>query len=76
MLGAVLGRAAVRRGAAVVGGPLDGQLLNVTALTAEEQADGAHLMANNSAYGFGGRADYEPRPSCATRWDRSGYAPS
>ncbi|WP_331728738.1 hypothetical protein [Streptomyces anulatus] len=47
----------------LVGGPLDGQLLDVTALTPR------------SAYGPGGRADYEPRPGCATRWDWSGDVP-
>ncbi|WP_097868534.1 hypothetical protein [Streptomyces sp. rh34] len=59
----------------LVGGPLDGQLLDVTALTAEERADGALLIAPRSAYGPGGRADYEPRPGCTTRWDWSGDVP-
>ncbi|MFF1271008.1 hypothetical protein ACFVZE_34820 [Streptomyces anulatus] len=59
----------------LVGGPLDGQLLDVTALTTDERADGALLIAPRSAYGPGGRADYEPRPGNTGRWDWSGDVP-
>ncbi|MFD5211587.1 hypothetical protein ACFWNF_32215 [Streptomyces anulatus] len=59
----------------LVGGPLDGQLLDVTALTPDERADGALLIAPRSAYGPGGRADYEPHPGCPDRWDWSGDVP-
>lgn len=59
----------------LVGGPLDGQLLDVTALAPDERADGALLMTDNGAYGAGGRADYEPRPGCPDRWDWSGDVP-
>ncbi|MFI9060206.1 hypothetical protein [Streptomyces anulatus] len=51
----------------LVGGPLDGQLLDVTGLSTAEQADGALLIAPGSVYGPGGRADYEPRPGCPDR---------
>ncbi|MFW3477150.1 hypothetical protein ACN24M_39455 [Streptomyces microflavus] len=59
----------------LVGGPLDGQLLDVTACTPEERADGALLMSDHGVYGPGGRADYEPRSGCATRWDWRGDVP-
>ncbi|MGW6291011.1 hypothetical protein [Streptomyces sp. NPDC055107] len=56
----------------LVGGPLDGQLLDVTGYTSEERADGALLMSNHGVYGPGGRSDYEPRPGDPDRWDWSG----
>ncbi|HWU12010.1 MAG TPA: hypothetical protein VN520_37650 [Streptomyces sp.] len=42
------------------GGPLEGQLLDVTGLTAEERTIGAFLITPHSAYGPGGRASYAP----------------
>ncbi|MFJ2437862.1 hypothetical protein ACIOWM_32060 [Streptomyces anulatus] len=59
----------------LVGGPLVGQLLDVTGLSAEEQSDGALLIAPGSVYGPGGRADYEPRPGYPDRWGWSGDGP-
>ncbi|MFJ7200711.1 MULTISPECIES: hypothetical protein [unclassified Streptomyces] len=46
----------------LIGGPLDGLLLDVTGCTDEERASGAMLITNIGAYGPGGRAEYEPRP--------------
>ncbi|MFJ8770252.1 hypothetical protein [Streptomyces clavifer] len=45
----------------LVGGPLDGLLLDVTGLTHQERTAGAMLMTNQGQFGPGGRADYEPR---------------
>ncbi|MFD4125259.1 hypothetical protein ACFXKK_04755 [Streptomyces globisporus] len=60
----------------LVGGPLDGQLLDVTGYTPEERAEGgALLMSNHGAYGPGGRCDYEPRPGDPDRWDWQGDTP-
>lgn len=44
----------------LTGGPLDGQLLDVTGLTADERTAGAYLITPHSAYGPGGRASYGP----------------
>ncbi|MFH8894221.1 hypothetical protein [Streptomyces sp. NPDC017949] len=44
----------------LVGGPLDGQLLDVTGWTAADRAGGALLIADLGLYGPGGRADYAP----------------
>ncbi|MFI5987396.1 hypothetical protein ACIBEA_41835 [Streptomyces sp. NPDC051555] len=49
----------------LMGGPLDGQLLDVTGWTSEERAVGALLIAPRGAYGPGGRADYAPAPGDA-----------
>ncbi|MFE9912906.1 hypothetical protein [Streptomyces clavifer] len=59
----------------LVGGPLDGQLLDVTALAPEEQTTGALLITPRSAYGPGGRADYEPSPGDPGRWNWIGDVP-
>ncbi|PVC81989.1 hypothetical protein [Streptomyces sp. CS014] len=56
----------------LVGGPLDGQLLDVTGLTPDERADGALLISPHSAYGPGSRSDYEPRDDDPGRWDWPG----
>lgn len=56
----------------LVGGPLDGHLLDVTGLTAEDRADGALLIAPLGTYGPGGRADYEPRTGAPGLWDWAG----
>ncbi|AGJ52561.1 hypothetical protein ACN6LF_005471 [[Kitasatospora] papulosa] len=42
------------------GGPLDGQLLNITGLTLEQRITGVHLITPRSVYGPGGRASYAP----------------
>ncbi|MFJ8763068.1 hypothetical protein [Streptomyces cyaneofuscatus] len=60
----------------LVGGPLDGQLLDVTALALEERTTGALLIAPRSAYGPGGRADYEPSAGGDPgRWNWIGDVP-
>ncbi len=46
----------------LVGGPLDGQLLDVTGWDADMLECGATLITNLGHYGGGGRAHYEPRP--------------
>lgn len=54
------------------GGPLDGQLLDVTGLTADERAAGAYLITPHSAYGSGGCASYGPtfsRPHGPWVWE-------
>ncbi|MFJ8848422.1 hypothetical protein ACIRFF_36675 [Streptomyces cyaneofuscatus] len=58
----------------LVGGPLDGQLLDVTGYTPEDRTGGALLISPHSAYGTGGRSDYEPRPGDPDRWDWQGDA--
>ncbi|MGV0101004.1 hypothetical protein [Streptomyces californicus] len=59
----------------LVGGPLDGQLLDVTGYTPAERTDpegGALLMSDHGVYGPGGRSDYTPRPGDPDRWDWQG----
>ena len=46
----------------LVGGPLDGERLDVSALTDEEIADGFALIADNGGTWPGGRSLYDPRP--------------
>ncbi|MFJ2819125.1 hypothetical protein [Streptomyces sp. NPDC087294] len=55
----------------LVGGPLDGQLVDVTGVGPAERARGAALIADAPAgmYGAGGRAWYAPQPEAgADRW--------
>lgn len=59
----------------LVGGPLDGLLLDVTGLTHQERTAGAMLITNQGQFGPGGRADYEPRASDPDRWDWAGDVP-
>ncbi|MFH9354917.1 hypothetical protein [Kitasatospora sp. NPDC017646] len=56
----------------LVGGPLDGLLLDVTGWTAEQLADGAALATEIGRCGAGGRAHYDPRPADPSRWDWAG----
>ncbi|MFD3876144.1 hypothetical protein [Streptomyces sp. NPDC058623] len=44
----------------LLGGPLDGLLLDVTRWTPRDVAGGALLMSDRGAFGPGGRSDYEP----------------
>ncbi|MFI9064473.1 hypothetical protein ACIGQE_21820 [Streptomyces sp. NPDC053429] len=44
----------------LVGGPLDGQLLDVTGWSPLEVADGVLLMSERGEFGPGGRCAYEP----------------
>ncbi|OKK16332.1 hypothetical protein AMK16_25540 [Streptomyces sp. CB00455] len=50
------GRAYVR----LVGGPLDGQLLDVTNLPEQERVEGVLLVTDRGLFGPGGRALYSP----------------
>ncbi|GAB7188932.1 hypothetical protein ATKI12_8763 [Kitasatospora sp. Ki12] len=61
----------------LVGGPLDGLLLDVTGWTAAELAVGAALATEIGTFGAGGRAHYEPRTAdpSRSRWDWAGDSP-
>ncbi|MGW4817210.1 hypothetical protein ACWEPB_36970 [Kitasatospora cineracea] len=59
----------------LVGGPLDGLLLDVTGWDADMLECGAALITNLGHYGPGGRAHYEPRPGDPARWDWEGDTP-
>ncbi|MER6237642.1 hypothetical protein [Streptomyces clavifer] len=59
----------------LVGGPLDGLLLDVTGLTHQERTAGAMLITSQGQFGPGGRADYEPRAGDTDRWDWAGDVP-
>ncbi|MGW0121473.1 hypothetical protein [Streptomyces sp. NPDC003327] len=59
----------------LVGGPLDGLLLDVTGWTARALAAGAALETGLGRFGTGGRALYDPRADDPRRWDWSGDAP-
>lgn len=48
--------------AELVGGPLDGLLLDITGWTADEIQTGVALMTELGQFGAGGRALYDPRP--------------
>lgn len=61
--------------AQLVGGPLDGQLLDITHGTDEELAEGAALITEQGLYGPGGRALYDPRPGDPRFWDWGGDVP-
>ena len=58
----------------LVGGPLDGQTLDVSACTREEIAAGFALIANHGAYP-GGRSLYDPKPGDTTRLYWAGDVP-
>ncbi|MEU7062885.1 hypothetical protein [Streptomyces sp. NPDC046161] len=49
----------------LVGGPLDGMLLDVTGWPPQEVVDGAVLMSEHGAFGPGGRSGYEPAEAVA-----------
>ncbi|MFD5560703.1 hypothetical protein [Kitasatospora griseola] len=59
----------------LVGGPLDGLLLDVTGWTGDELGCGAALVTELGHYGGGGRTHYEPRPADPLRWDWAGDTP-
>ncbi|MFI2235624.1 hypothetical protein [Streptomyces chrestomyceticus] len=61
--------------AELVGGPLDGLLLDITSWTPQDIATGAALMTEIGQFGAGGRALYEPRPGDTRRWDWDGDVP-
>ncbi|MFB7944458.1 hypothetical protein ACFC6L_06010 [Kitasatospora phosalacinea] len=56
----------------LVGGPLDGLLLDVTGWAADTLADGAALPTHLGRYGGAGASRYEPRPADPRRWDWAG----
>ncbi|MEU3064602.1 hypothetical protein [Streptomyces subrutilus] len=54
------------------GGPLDGELLDVTGWSVAERAGGAFLINDRGRYGAGGRAAYTPAeddPQGPFRWE-------
>ncbi|WP_328722973.1 hypothetical protein OHT52_28115 [Streptomyces sp. NBC_00247] len=59
----------------LVGGPLDGLLLDVTGWSRTALAEGAALITEIGAYGPGGRAEYGPRRGDLQRWDWQGDTP-
>jgi hypothetical protein len=59
----------------LVGGPLDGLLLDVTGWSADALSDMAALPTEIGAYGPGGRALYRPRAGEPGKWDWTGDAP-
>ncbi|MEF2529436.1 MULTISPECIES: hypothetical protein [Streptomyces] len=59
LAGPVPGRAYVE----LVGGPLDGQLLDVTGWSEAELSGGALLATDTGLWGPGGCSDYIPDPS-------------
>jgi hypothetical protein len=59
----------------LVGGPLDGLLLDVTGWSEEDLASGAALKTDLGQYGPGGRALYDPRPGGDGRFHWSGDCP-
>ncbi|REK88888.1 hypothetical protein DY245_18620 [Streptomyces inhibens] len=59
----------------LVGGPLDGLLLDVTGWSAADLEEGAALLTELGAYGPGGCALYGPRPADPRRWDWHGDIP-
>ncbi|MEU6479305.1 hypothetical protein ABZ858_20915 [Streptomyces sp. NPDC047017] len=58
-----------RRYAELVGGPLDGLLLDVTDRAGPEPGGGVVLLTEIGRYGPGGRTVYAPRPSDPRRFD-------
>ncbi|WP_407563166.1 hypothetical protein [Streptomyces sp. 184] len=54
--------------AELVGGPLDGLLLDITGWSARETAAGAALPTELGRFGAGGRATYAPAPGAPGRW--------
>ncbi|MFI1867191.1 hypothetical protein [Streptomyces jumonjinensis] len=59
----------------LVGGPLDGLLLDVTGWPAERLSEGAALTTEIGRFGPGGHALYGPRAGAPQRWDWQGDAP-
>ncbi|WP_369217003.1 hypothetical protein [Streptomyces flavofungini] len=64
-----------RHYAELVGGPLDGLLLDITGMAREERRAGVALRTELGRFGAGGRAMYDPRPADRSRWDWSGDMP-
>ncbi|MET9440692.1 hypothetical protein [Streptomyces sp. NPDC006610] len=64
-----------RRYAELIGGPLDGLLLDITDRTPDETGVGVALATELGRFGAGGRALYDPRPGDPARFDWTGDAP-
>ncbi|GAA4329966.1 hypothetical protein GCM10023086_59340 [Streptomyces venetus] len=64
-----------RRYAELVGGPLDGLLLDITGFTQDEAGTGVALPTELGQFGAGGRAIYDPRPGDPGRLDWTGDTP-
>ncbi|MFH7340339.1 hypothetical protein [Streptomyces sp. KHY 26] len=64
-----------RRYAELVGGPLDGLLLDITDRADDASATGIALPTELGRFGTGGRAMYIPRPGDRTRLDWTGDIP-
>nr|WP_229820932.1 hypothetical protein [Streptomyces ruber] len=61
--------------AELVGGPLDGLLLDITDRPAREVREGVALRTEIGRYGAGGRALYVPRGDGGRRFDWAGDTP-
>ncbi|MEU5597576.1 hypothetical protein [Streptomyces sp. NPDC020298] len=61
--------------AQLVGGPLDGLLLDVTDRLGRAPGEPVALMTEIGRYGPGGRTLYAPRPHDGTRYDWHGDLP-
>ncbi|NUS17243.1 MAG: hypothetical protein HOY69_38590 [Streptomyces sp.] len=59
----------------LVGGPLDGLLLDVTGLPEADRADGAALITDAGRFGPGGRASYGPALARPWAWLWEGDIP-
>ncbi|MEU5899550.1 MULTISPECIES: hypothetical protein [Streptomyces] len=58
--------------AELVGGPLDGLLLDITGWTREEVTAGVDLPTELGRFGAGGRSTYRPRPGARARFEWAG----
>ncbi|MGW5116054.1 hypothetical protein ACWEQ8_11505 [Streptomyces noursei] len=61
--------------AELVGGLLDGLLLDITGWTQDQIDSGVALHAELGRFGAGGRATYEARPDDSARFDWTGDTP-
>jgi hypothetical protein len=59
----------------LVGGPLDGLLLDVTGIPPADRGGGAALVTEIGRFGPGGRACYGPRAGNARLWQWEGDSP-
>ncbi|OIJ99331.1 hypothetical protein BIV25_09930 [Streptomyces sp. MUSC 14] len=64
-----------RRYVELVGGPLDGLLLDITGRTPDDPGASVALATELGRFGAGGRAVYAPRPGDRRRFDWVGDAP-
>ncbi|MDX2748341.1 MULTISPECIES: hypothetical protein [Streptomyces] len=63
------------RYAALNGGPLNGQLINVTGWNRHQLLEGATLLTGHGQFGPGGRALYQGRPGDPDRLHWAGDTP-